>query len=305
MDVPYYITDEVLERLIETALKEDVGEGDVTTEATVPEDTQAEARFLAKADGILAGQAVADRVFERVDPRISVAWSRTDGQSIFSGTVFGTAEGPARSLLTAERLVLNLMQRMSGIATKTRRFVNAVRDHPARILDTRKTAPGLRVIDKWAVRLGGGENHRLGLHDMMLVKDNHIAAAGGIEAALAAADRYRHRMGRVDIEVETRTLDEIRAVLDSGVADRILLDNMVGLMADGRADVSRLQEAVDLVAGRVPTEASGNVTLASVRAIAGTGVSFISSGALTHSVEALDISLQMELTTRGSTIRPA
>ncbi len=283
--------------LIRRTLAEDVGSGDVTTEATVGTEVRAEARFLAKADGILAGHVVAEHVFDAVDPGVECEWTRTDGQAIYRGTVFGTAVGPARSLLTAERLVLNVMQRMSGIATATRRFVDAVERYPARILDTRKTAPGLRVLDKWAVRLGGGENHRLGLFDMILIKDNHVAAAGGISAALNAADRYRTGK-KLEIEIETRTLDEVREVLETGLADRILLDNMIEREASGQPDVSRLKAAVQLIDGRIPAEASGNVTLDTVTAIARTGVPYISCGALTHSVVALEISLGIRLQSR-------
>jgi nicotinate-nucleotide pyrophosphorylase (carboxylating) len=289
---PDYVDAEALLAVIEVALDEDVGTGDITTEATVGPDVHAEARFLAKADGILAGQAVAEYVFDAVDGAVMCDWNRTDGQTIYSGAVFGTASGRARSLLTAERLVLNVMQRMSGIATATRRFVDAVHGYPARILDTRKTAPGLRLLDKWAVRLGGGENHRLGLYDMMLIKDNHIAAAGGITAALEAAHKFRGERD-VEIEIEARTLEDVREVLDASLADRILLDNMIAPGA--RPDVSLLQSAVELIGGRLPAEASGNVTLQTVKAIARTGVSYISCGALTHSVEALDISLEMRL----------
>lgn len=288
--VPEYVDAEALLAVIEVALDEDVGTGDVTTEATVGADVRGEAHFLAKADGILAGQAVAEYVFDAVDGAVRCDWSRIDGETIYHGTVFGTARGRARSLLTAERLVLNVMQRMSGIATATRGFVDAVNGYPARILDTRKTAPGLRLLDKWAVQLGGGENHRLGLYDMILIKDNHVAAAGGITAALEAADRYRSG-SELKIEIETRTLDEVREVLEAGLADRILLDNMV--VPGARPDVSLLQSAVELIDGRIPAEASGNVTLKTVAAIARTGVDYISCGALTHSVEALDISLEM------------
>ena len=193
--LPPYVTDAYLDDLIGRALAEDVGPGDVTTEATVPADLRAEAHFLAKADGVAAGLYVAERVFAAVDPGVTVTWTVADGAHVARGTVFGTVRGRARSLLTAERLALNLMQRMSGVATATRRMVEAIRPHRTRLLDTRKTAPGLRLLDKWAVRLGGGENHRIGLYDMILVKDNHIDAAGGIAPALAAARRYREARG--------------------------------------------------------------------------------------------------------------
>ena len=295
--LPHYVTEDDLDRLIRLALEEDVGAGDVTTEAVIPDARRGKARFLARERGILAGCEVAERVFAAVDARIDCTWEAFDGNPVGKNAMFGTACGPARSLLTAERLVLNVLQRMSGIATATRRFVEAVQDLPTRILDTRKTVPGLRVLDKWAVRLGGGENHRIGLYDRFLIKDNHVAAAGGIAPALAAADRYRRQRNlRLNLEVEARSLQDVREILTAGRADRILLDNMVDRQEDGRPDVSRLRAAIDLIDGRLPAEASGNVTLDTVRVIAETGVAYVSCGALTHSVRALDVSLQMHLT---------
>lgn len=283
-----------IDDLIVRALAEDVGTGDVTTLATVPADRQAEAYFLAKEDGVLAGLAVAERVFAVLDPQVAISWDAADGDTVTSGTRFGTVEGPARAILTGERLALNLMQRMSGIATATRRYVDTAAG--ATILDTRKTAPGLRAFDKWAVRLGGGRNHRAGLYDMILVKDNHIAAAGSLRAAVEAAQAYRAAHDpSLQIEVETRTLEEVDELLAAGGVDRVLLDNMVRLHDDGFVDTATLEEAVRRVGGRIETEASGNVTLATVAAIAATGVDFISSGALTHSVTALDVSLKIAL----------
>ncbi len=293
--LPSYLTLDALDTFIDRVLAEDLGPGDVTTRATVPPTTQAEARFLAKQDGVLAGLLVAERVFAAVDEALEVAWTKADGDVITGGSaLFGVVRGPARGILTAERLALNILQRMSGIATCTRRMVEAARPHPARILDTRKTAPGLRLLDKWAVRLGGGENHRLGLYDMILIKDNHIAAVGGVRAAIAAAQRYREDQN-LYIEIEARTLEEVQAVLETGGVDTILLDNMVAVQPNGAIDTSLLQEAIALVDGRMATEASGNVTLATVPAIAATGVTYISCGALTHSVKALDLSLKIEL----------
>ena len=293
--LPPYLTLDAIEALIDRALDEDVGTGDVTTRATVAPETQAQAHFLAKEDGVLAGLLVADRVFAAVDETLETAWTKADGDTIAGGVSFGAVRGRARSILTAERLALNFLQRMSGIATVTRRMVEAARPHAARILDTRKTAPGLRLLDKWAVRLGGGENHRLGLYDMILIKDNHIAVVGGVRAAIKAAQRYRQN-GDLSIEIETRTLDEVQAVLETDSVEMILLDNMVTVQPDGAIDTSLLQEAVALVDGRMATEASGNVTLATVPAIAATGVTYISCGALTHSVKAMDLSLKIELT---------
>src|SRR5690606_1458010 len=281
--LPHYVTDQRIDAIIEGALAEDVGAGDVTTEATVGREVQADARLVAKATGVVAGCYVAERILARTASSVGLEGSLADGAAVQPGATIGVMRGSARSMLMGERLVLNVMQRMSGIATATRRFVEAVEGSGARILDTRKTAPVLRILDKWAVLLGGGENHRVGLYDMILIKDNHIAAAGGIEAALKAAVEYRK--GReLRIEVEARTLDEVRAVVDHGGADMILLDNMVSVLSDGTVDVSVLREAVELVAGRLATEASGNVTLETVRAIAATGVDYISCGALTHSV---------------------
>ena len=286
-----------LDALIDRALAEDVGAGDVTTEATIPEGTRATARFLLKEDGVVAGLAVAERVFAAVDPDLDVSWTAADGDALVAGTVFGTVAGRARSILTAERLALNLMQRMGGIATAAAEMARAAR--PATVLDTRKTAPGLRALDKWAVRLGGAANHRVGLYDMVLVKDNHVAAAGGVGPAVEAVGAHARRTGRdVPVEVEARTMDEVDAVLEAVAGgarvDRVLLDNMVDRTASG-LDTSRLSAAVARVGGRVETEASGNVTLETVGAIAATGVDFISSGALTHSVRALDVSLKVGL----------
>ena len=294
--LPPYLSEADLDDLIARALQEDVGPGDVTTLATVAPDATAEAAFLAKADGVLAGLAVAERVFAAVDDRLRVHWHRHDGDAVTAGTVVGRVQGPARGLLTGERLALNLMQRMSGIATATHHLVQAAGGR-AHILDTRKTAPGLRLLDKWAVRLGGGDNHRIGLFDLILIKDNHIAAAGGVREAIQAAQRYRTTQNRADlrIEVEARTLDEVRAVCAAAGVDFILLDNMVRTDADGTVDAGLLAEAVALVDGRIKTEASGNVTLHTVPAIAATGVDYISCGALTHSVLALDLSLKIDL----------
>lgn len=292
LPIPHPIAED-LDALIARALAEDVGPGDVTTRATIPADCRAEARFLAKEDGVLAGLAAAERVFAAVDATLTAEWTAGDGDPVTSGTTFGRVQGATAAILTAERLALNLMQRMSGIATATRRMAEAAR--PATILDTRKTAPGLRHLDKWAVRLGGGANHRTGLYDRVLIKDNHIAAAGGIEAAIRATRAYlaAHSLG-LPVEIEARTLDEVDEVLQVGGVDRVLLDNMARPTADG-LDTTRLAEAVRRIGGRFETEASGNVTLETVAAIAAAGADFISSGALTHSVRALDLSLKIVL----------
>ncbi|WP_022835684.1 carboxylating nicotinate-nucleotide diphosphorylase [Salisaeta longa] len=291
--LPPYLTDASIDALVSRALEEDVGPGDVTTQATVPQGRTAAATLTAKEAGCVAGLHVAARVFSTVDPAARFTPQVADGARVAAGTVVAGVHGPARALLTAERLALNILQRMSGIATATHRMVEAVGAHDVDILDTRKTAPGLRTLDKWAVRLGGGTNHRLGLHDLILIKDNHIAAAGGIAEALDAATRAAN--GRA-IEIEVRTLDELDAVCTHGGAQIVLLDNMAVRTADGSVDTTRLQAAVERVGGRMRTEASGNVRLDTVRAIAATGVDAISSGALTHSVRALDLSMHMDLT---------
>jgi nicotinate-nucleotide pyrophosphorylase (carboxylating) len=271
--------------LITAALEEDVGPGDWTTVWTVAPDATARARIIARADGVIAGGEVAREVFRRIDPDLEVRVLVADGGGVAGGDRVMEIEGRAASILTAERVALNFLQRLSGTATATRRFVDAVRGTGASVLDTRKTTPGMRALEKAAVVAGGGRNHRFGLHDMVLIKENHIAAAGGIAAAVARV-RERNSTG-LEVEVETTDLDEVRQAIAAGV-DRILLDNM---------SPAALREAVDLVAELDPeieTEASGGVTLESVRDIATCGVTFVSVGALTHSAPALDLSLLLE-----------
>ena len=277
------ITPEILQ-IIRRALDEDIGPGDVTSQWTLPAELELEGKLLAKADGVVAGLAVAAAVFHLVDERVRFISLCQDGQRVRAGDVLAVVQGPARAVLGAERTALNFLQRMSGIATAARRYVDAVAGTRAVILDTRKTAPGLRVLDKWAVRLGGGQNHRFGLFDMVLIKDNHIAAAGGITQAVA---RVRaHNQAGLPVEVEVKSLAELEETLAiQPPLDRIMLDNM---------DLETMRRAVEMTAGRVPLEASGGVSLERVRAIAETGVDYISVGALTHSVTALDISLEVE-----------
>jgi nicotinate-nucleotide pyrophosphorylase (carboxylating) len=271
---------EILEA-IRRALAEDVGGGDATSLATIPGSSTARGLFKAKSPGVVAGLEVAAEVFRALDSSCRFTPHVVDGQSVEPETHFATISGPTRPLLTGERTALNFLQRMSGIATTTRAFVEAVKGTRAVIMDTRKTAPGLRQADKLAVRLGGGTNHRAGLFDMVLIKDNHIDAAGGIAAAVAAA-RLRSG-GPLPIEVECRTLNDVGEAFNLNV-DRIMLDNM---------DLDTIREAVRLVSGRLPLEVSGNVTLETVRAYAETGVDLISVGALTHSVRAMDISMKI------------
>jgi nicotinate-nucleotide pyrophosphorylase (carboxylating) len=295
--LPSYLSDETLDAIIKNTLAEDVGSGDVTTAATVAPETPARAEIRTKEAGVVAGLYVAERVFAALSDQAACAWQIADGAAVDAGVTVGRLEGPARALLTAERAALNVLQRMSGIATQTHRMVEATGPHDTRILDTRKTAPGLRLLDKWAVKLGGGTNHRLGLFDLILIKENHAAAAaGGLLDAIQAAQRYRDaHHPNLQIEVETNSLQEVETALEAEDVDIVLLDNMVAVRSDGTIDTSRLQEAVDLVDGRLTTEASGNVTLETVPAIAATGVDAISSGALTHSVTALDLSMLMTL----------
>jgi len=268
-----------IERIVRTALEEDIGLGDITTEATVEQGVTARAQLVAKEDFVLAGLDVAARVFAALDPAVAFEKLKEDGERVARGEVLAWIRGEARVLLQGERVALNLLQRMCGIATLTSRFVDAVKGTSAVIVDTRKTVPGLRVLDKFAVRMGGGRNHRTSLYDGVLIKENHIAAAGGIAEAVA---RARRRISHVlKVEVETRNLDEVREALEAG-AEAILLDNM---------DNAQLREAVALIAGRAVAEASGGVSLETVRDIAETGVDVISVGALTHSCRAADISM--------------
>jgi nicotinate-nucleotide pyrophosphorylase (carboxylating) len=272
--------------LIDAALAEDVGDGDVSTLWTVPEARRAEARIVAKAPGVIAGSEVAAEVFRRVDPSLSIETVAPDGTAVEPGDLVMRVTGSARSILTAERTALNFLQRLSGVATVTRRYVDAIRGTGARVIDTRKTTPGMRRLEKAAVVAGGGANHRVGLFDMVMIKDNHIAAAGGITAAVEAVRARSDR--RLRVEVETTNAAEVREALAAGV-DRIMFDNMTP---------EAMHEAVAIVreagVGRPETEASGGITLETIRAFAETGVDFISVGALTHSAPALDLSLRLE-----------
>ncbi|CAJ2674430.1 unnamed protein product [Trifolium pratense] len=286
-----------LKGIIKLALAEDAGDrGDITCLATIPFDMEAEAYFLAKEDGIVAGIALAEMIFNEVDPSLKVEWSKKDGDLVHKGIQFGKVYGRAHNIVVAERVVLNFMQRMSGIATLTKAMAKAA--SPAYILETRKTAPCLRLLDKWAVIIGGGRNHRMGLFDMVMIKDNHISTAGGVTNALKAVDLYLEK-NSLQLEVETRTLEEVEEVLHYASQTktsltRIMLDNMVVPLPNGDVDISMLKEAVQLVNGRFETEASGNVTIDTVHQIGQSGVTYISSGSLTHSVKALDISLKID-----------
>ncbi|MEJ2636851.1 MAG: carboxylating nicotinate-nucleotide diphosphorylase [Calditrichia bacterium] len=268
-----------MREIIKQALQEDIGDGDITTDSIIPADLILSGEFIAKSEGVIAGLAVAELTFLLLDDNIQFLRYTEDGQFVKRGDIIAAIRGPAGGILKGERVALNFLQRMSGIATLTSRFVDEVSQTHARILDTRKTAPGLRIFDKWAVRLGGGHNHRFGLYDMVLIKDNHIAAAGSITEAVKRVRKNRKK--KTLIETEVKNLDELKEALALGV-DRILLDNM---------DPEEMREAVRINGEKIPLEASGNITLENAAEIAATGVDFISVGALTHSVTALDISL--------------
>lgn len=274
----------LLQNFINIALSEDVGDGDHTSLATIPANAKGKAKLLVKEAGILAGVELALQIFETVDPELQVETLMQDGDPIKPGDIAFFVEGAVRSILTAERLVLNCMQRMSGIATKTHKITELIKGSGVKLLDTRKTTPGIRYLEKWAVRIGGGVNHRFGLYDMILIKDNHVDYAGGIKQALKTARNYLTEKHKdLQIEIEVRNLQELQQVIDEGGADRILLDNFT---------VDGLKEAVSLVKGRFITEASGGIDLNNIAEYATTGVDYISSGALTHSVKSLDLSLK-------------
>lgn len=276
--------DELIKDLLDLAFAEDLGDGDHTTLSTIPADAMGRSRLIIKEDGILAGVEVAEKVLHKVDPSIKMTVMIKDGAEVKKGDIAFTAEGPVRSLLIAERTMLNIMQRMSGVATMTRRYQDELKGLHTRVLDTRKTTPGMRMLEKDAVRIGGGTNHRIGLFDMILIKDNHIDFAGGIEKAIQRADDYCALNGKdLKIEVEVRSLDDIRRVLAHGGVDRIMFDNFTPELT---------KEAVALVDGKVETESSGGITLENLRAYGEAGVDFISVGALTHSVKGLDMSFK-------------
>ncbi len=280
-----YLSDAVLDGFIRAALAEDVGDGDHSSLASIPATARNRARLLVKGTGVLAGVEVAQRVLATVDASLAPEVLLTDGSTVRPGDIAFTVEGPARSILTAERLLLNCMQRMSGIATLTAHLTGLISGTRARLLDTRKTTPGFRALEKWAVLIGGGYNHRFGLFDMVMLKDNHVDYAGGVRQAIEATHAYLKATGRehLRIEVETRNLAEVEEALATGGIHRVMFDNY---------PLDLLREGVALVAGRVETEASGGITDATIRPIAETGVDFISVGALTHSAGSMDLSLK-------------
>lgn len=279
-----YSVDELNDRLIDLAFSEDIGDGDHTTLCCIPEEAMGKSQLLIKEAGVLAGMRIAKEIFHRFDPTLEVEQFIADGTEVKPGDVAMVVTGKVRSLLQTERLMLNVMQRMSGIATMTRRYVRRLEGTGTRVLDTRKTTPGMRMLEKEAVKIGGGTNHRIGLFDMILLKDNHIDFAGGIKNALNRCAAYQKEKGlHLKVEIECRTLDDIREVLAHGGADRIMLDNFT---------VEQTREAVALIDHRVETESSGGITYDTLRDYAECGVDYISVGALTHSVKGLDMSFK-------------
>jgi nicotinate-nucleotide pyrophosphorylase (carboxylating) len=275
---------ELIHHFITEALKEDVGDGDHTSLSTIPAGTVGKAKLLVKDEGILAGIELASEIFNIVDAGLKVNIFLNDGAAVKPKDIAFEVEGSAQSILIAERLVLNCMQRMSGIATTTRKIVDLLEGTNAKVLDTRKTTPGLRYLEKWAVRIGGGVNHRFGLYDMILIKDNHVDYAGGIRQAIERANQYltdHHK--KLAIEIEVRNLEELDQVLQAGHVNRILLDNF---------SFADLRQAVNIIQGRFITEASGGITIDNIREYAMCGVDYISVGALTHSIKSLDLSLK-------------
>jgi nicotinate-nucleotide pyrophosphorylase (carboxylating) len=275
--------DELIDDLLSLAFAEDVGDGDHTTLSTIPADEMGKQRLIVKEEGIIAGIEIAKKVFDKFDPELKMTTYIADGAHVKPGDIAFVVEGRVRSLLQTERVMLNIMQRMSGIATVTAKYQAKLEGLKTKVLDTRKTTPGLRMLEKEAVRIGGGCNHRVGLFDMILIKDNHVDFAGGIKEAIESAKRYCQETGRdLKIEIEVRNTDEINQALEVGV-DRIMLDNFTP---------ERTREAVQLINGRVEIESSGGITIDTLRAYGECGVDFISVGALTHSVKGLDMSFK-------------
>lgn len=275
------------EELIKLAFKEDIGDGDHSSLACVSENAQGKAKLIVKDDGILAGVELAEQIFHYYDSTLKIDVFIKDGTKVKNGDIAFEVRGSSRSILATERLVLNFMQRMSGIATQTNKIVKLVSEFPVKILDTRKTTPGLRLIEKWAVRIGGGYNHRMGLYDMIMLKDNHIDYAGGIEKAITQTQEYLKKVGKnLKIEIEVRNEKELHEVLEIGGVNRIMLDNF---------SPERISEAMKVIPQMYEVEASGGITMENIREYAKTGVGFISIGALTHNIKSLDMSLKAEI----------
>jgi nicotinate-nucleotide pyrophosphorylase (carboxylating) len=278
------INKELFNALLDITLEEDLGDGDHSSLACIPAEAKGSATLLVKDEGIIAGLEVTSFIFRRIDNALKMDLRLRDGDRVRAGDSAFIVSGPVHSILKSERIVLNVLQRMSGIATQTNRFVRQIKDLPAKILDTRKTTPGMRTLEKEAVRIGGGENHRMGLYDMIMLKDNHIDFAGGIEQAIRKTVAYLERTGTtLKVEIEARGLDDVSEILEVGMVHRILLDNFS--IADTRT-------AVKMIAGRYETESSGNIGLENIREYAACGVDYISVGALTHQIRSLDLSLK-------------
>lgn len=273
-----------IDSIIELAVIEDIGDGDHSSLCCIPKETIGKSRLLVKEDGVLAGVEIALKIFNRIDPTLKVELYIKDGTEVRVGDVVFIVEGKVHSILRAERLVLNTMQRMSGIATVTCKYVKELEGYKTKVLDTRKTTPGLRILEKMAVKIGGGLNHRMGLFDMIMLKDNHVDFAGGVKNAITKANNYLKETGKkLQIIIEVRNMDELNEVLAIGGVDRVMLDNF---------DIEATSKAVQVVNGRVATEASGGITIERLKAYASCGVDYISIGALTHSVKSLDLSLK-------------
>lgn len=276
--------DNYFDRFIENALFEDIGDGDHTSLACIPADASGKAKLLVKEEGILAGMAVAEKVFRKLQEDVSIEFFRKDGDHVWPMDVAFFVEGKVQTLLKAERLVLNIMQRMSGIATTTRQYVKRLEGLKTKILDTRKTTPGMRFLEKEAVRIGGGVNHRIGLYDMILIKDNHIDFAGGIENAIRRTHEYLEAKGmHLRIEIEARSLQDVKKIMETGRVNRIMLDNF---------GIDDTKQAVELIGEQYETESSGGITIENIRDYAECGVDYISVGALTHHIKSLDLSLK-------------
>jgi nicotinate-nucleotide pyrophosphorylase (carboxylating) len=283
---PSYITEQAIHNFILQALAEDLGEGDHSTLGSIPVSKISKAKLLVKDDGIIAGLTIAEKIFHEVDSGLQLTFYKKEGDTIKKGEVAFVVEGSAQSILSAERLVLNCMQRMSGIATYTKQLCKLIEGTRAQLMDTRKTTPNFRLMEKWAVAIGGGKNHRYALYDMVMLKDNHTDMAGGIRPAIENVKKYLAENKKdLKIEVETRNLAEVEEVLQVGGVDVIMLDNM---------SVEEMKQAVKLINGEYKTEASGGITETTLRAVAECGVDYISVGALTHSVKSLDLSLKVE-----------
>ena len=277
--------DELIDELLDLAFAEDIGDGDHTTLCCIPEDEMGKSHLLVKEEGILAGVEIALKVFKKFDPELKVEVFINDGAHVKPGDIAFVVEGRVRSLLQTERLMLNIMQRMSGIATTAAKYMAELKGLKTKVLDTRKTTPGMRMLEKEAVRIGGGMNHRIGLFDMILLKDNHVDFAGGIKNAITKAQQYivDNKKDGMKIEIEVRNFDELQQVLEIGGVDRIMLDNF---------NIENTKKAVEMIAGRFETESSGGITFSTLRAYGECGVDYISVGALTHSVKGLDMSFK-------------